>query len=48
MTTKKKVGRPKKVGDKIKLKYVYITDTHEKKILRKHESLSKALISIAV
>jgi len=39
---KKKAGRPK-VNDKVKVKYVYLTDSQEKKIIRKFNSLTKAV-----
>ena len=48
MATKKKGrGRPK-VPDPIRIKYVYITGTQEKRILKKHKNLSNALKSIAL
>lgn len=40
-------GRPK-VKDKVRVKYVYLTNQQEKSVLKKHKSLSNALITIAL
>jgi hypothetical protein len=45
MATKKKaVGRPKK-ADKVKTKYLYITDTQEAKIKKGFKSLTVAVLA---
>lgn len=43
MVTKKKgVGRPKST-EKVKTKYIYLTDAQEKKILKRHKTLTDAV-----
>lgn len=46
MATKKTVGRPKKTDkDKVKTKYVYMTDGQESKIKKGFKSLTAAVLA---
>lgn len=44
MAKKKTVGRPE-VTDKKKVEYVYLRDSEKKKVLKKHRSLTVALLT---
>lgn len=46
MATKKKVGRPVKDGkDKVKTKYIYLTDGQELKIKKGFKTLTTAVLA---
>lgn len=46
MDKKKKVGRPPKDDkNKVKTKYIYLTDTQEAKIKKGHKSLTDAVLA---